>query len=77
MSVGGAEFRVTLPPTLSGDEARLLLLAVKLYEVGRASLGQSAKIAEVSVRTFIEMLGKQHIAVVDYPADELAREVDG
>jgi len=76
MSVGGAELRITLPPTLSGDEARVLL-AVKLYEVGRASLGQSAEIAEVSVRTFIEMLGKQHIAVVDYPADELAREVDG
>ena len=75
MSIGSAELRVTLPPTLSGDEARLLL-AVKLYEVGRTSLGQSAEMAEVSVRTFIEMLGKQHIAVIDYPPGELAEEVE-
>jgi hypothetical protein len=40
MSTG--ELRVTLPFGLSEDEATFLL-AIKLYEVGKVSLGQAAK----------------------------------
>jgi predicted HTH domain antitoxin len=54
MSTG--ELRVTLPFSLSEDEAKLLL-AVKLYEVGKVSLGQAAKLAGFSKRAFMEMLG--------------------
>jgi len=76
VATGTSELRVTLPPTLSEEEARLLL-AVKLYEVGRISLGQSAEIAGVSVRVFLDTLRKQHVPILDYPPDELRREVDG
>lgn len=63
-----------LPPDVSADEARVLL-AMKLYETGRLSLGKAADFAGFSKRTFMEMLGKAGIAVFDHPADELATEV--
>jgi predicted HTH domain antitoxin len=69
------ELRVTLPFNLSEDEAKLLL-AVKLYEVGKVSLGQAAKLAGFSKRAFIEVLGRYHVPLFDYDPDELRQEVD-
>nr|WP_078130650.1 UPF0175 family protein [Leptospira alexanderi] len=34
-----------------------MTLAVKLYEAGQCSLGQAAKVAGVTKRSFIEMMG--------------------
>lgn len=51
-----------LPYGVTKDEARTML-AVKLYETGRISLGQAAKLAGFSKRAFIEVLGKQQIPV--------------
>ena len=51
-------------------------LAAKLFEVGRLSCGQAAELAGYSKRTFIELLGKQGIAVLDYPAEELTDDLD-
>jgi len=73
MSTG--ELRVTLPFSLSEDEAKLLL-AVKLYEVGKVSLGQAAKLAGFSKRAFMEVLGRYHISIFDYSPDELRQEID-
>ena len=52
-----AEATLKLPPDVSADEARLLL-AMKLYETGRLSLGKAAEFTGYSKRTFIELLGK-------------------
>jgi len=52
------------------------LLATKLYETGRLSLGQAAKLAGYSKRTFMELLGKNGVPVFDYPADDLKREMN-
>jgi len=50
--------QIKLPPAeVSEDEARLLL-AIKLYELVRLSLGQSAKLAGYSKWAFIELLEK-------------------
>jgi predicted HTH domain antitoxin len=73
MSTG--ELRVSLPFSLSEDEAKLLL-AVKLYEVGKVSLGQAAKLAGFSKRTFMEVLGRHHIPIFDYSPDDLRQEID-
>ena len=67
------ELRVSLPPGLSGEEARVLL-AVKLYEVGKASLGQAAKLAGFSKRTFLEVLGRYQVPVFNYSPEELRKE---
>jgi predicted HTH domain antitoxin len=69
------ELRVTLPFNLSEDEAKVLL-AVKLYEVGKVSLGQAAKLAGFSKRAFIEVLGRYRVPLFDYDPDELRQEVD-
>ena len=69
-----SELQLQLPPEIRIEEAKLLL-AVKLYETGRLSLGQAAKLAEYSKRTFMELLGKNGVAVFDYPAEDLEREV--
>ncbi len=63
-----------LPPEISVEEARLLLMA-KLFETGRLSLGQAAKLAGYSKPAFMELLGKLGIAVFDYPADDLQKEI--
>jgi predicted HTH domain antitoxin len=67
--------RIELPPSLSEGEARLLF-AVKLFEIGKVSLGQAAKIAELSKRAFMEMLGRYGVPVFNYSAEELRHEVD-
>jgi predicted HTH domain antitoxin len=73
MSTG--ELRVTLPLSLLEDEAKLLL-AVKLYEIGKVSLGQAAKLAGFSKRKFMEVLGWYHIPLFDYSPDDLRQEID-
>jgi len=56
------------------DEAQLLL-AVKLFETGKLSIGQAAKLAGYSKRTFIELLSKMGIPVINYPDEDLEREI--
>jgi len=51
------------------DEAQLLL-AVKLFETGKLSIGQAATSC-YSKRTFIELLSKMGIPVINYPDEDL------
>ncbi len=69
------QLTVQLPSNIEVEEARLLL-SVKLFETGRLSLGQSAKLAGYSKPTFIELLGKMGVAVINYPAEELEQEIN-
>ena len=66
--------KVSLPAGLSEEEAKILL-AVKLYELGKASLGQAAKLAGFSKRAFIEILGRYQVPVFNYSAEELRQEL--
>jgi predicted HTH domain antitoxin len=70
------DLRVELPEAMTADEAKVFL-AVKLFEVGKASLGQAAKLAGFSKRAFMEVLGRQGVSVINYSADELREEVEG
>lgn len=69
-----AELTLDLPPEVTPEEARLLL-AAKLYERGRLSLGQAARLSGYSKPTFMELLGTLGVAVFDHPADDLEREL--
>lgn len=69
-----AELRVELPTGLSDDEAKVYL-AVKLYEVGKVSLGQAASMAGFSKRAFMEVLGHHKVPVFAYSPDELREEI--
>ena len=68
------ELTVSLPLSLSEEEVKTLL-AVKLYEAGKVSLGQASEMAGFSKRAFIEILGRHHVSVFGYTAEELRREV--
>ncbi len=65
---------VDLPLSLDPERARLLL-AIRLFEEGEVSLGYAAEMAEYSLRTFIELLGKRGIPVADYPESDLDGEL--
>lgn len=68
------QITIELPPSISSDEAKLLL-AAKLYEIGKLSLGKAAKLAGYSKGTFIELISKMGIPIINYPAEELDREI--
>lgn len=68
---------LNLPKTLTFDEAELtLILATKLYEQGKLSLGQAADLAGYSKRSFIEILAKNGVSVFNYSADDLDRDIE-
>ena len=68
------ELTLELPSNLTKDEAQTLL-AVKLYETERVSLGQAAKLAGYSKRAFMEILGRQGVPVFNYSPDDLREEL--
>ena len=68
------ELKLELPANLTKDEVQTLL-AVKLFEIGRVTLGQAAKLSGFSKRAFIEILGRQQVPVVNYSPDELRQEL--
>jgi len=68
------ELTLDLPSSLSKVEVQTLL-AIKLYETERISLGQAARVAGYSKRAFIEVLGKYKVPVINYSPDELREEL--
>ncbi|HLX60902.1 MAG TPA: UPF0175 family protein [Planctomycetota bacterium] len=69
-----SQLTVELPISISNDDAQLML-ALKLFETGKASLGQAAKLSGYSKQAFIEILGKHKIPVVNYSPEELREEL--
>ncbi len=51
-------------------------LALRLFDDGTLTLAQAAKVAGVSVETFIERVGAAGLTVVRPPADELDSELE-
>ncbi len=67
---------VNIPDSLEMDNKEvLLLLASKLYEQGKLSLGQAADLAGLTKRTFAEILDKYNVSVFNFPAIDLAKDV--
>lgn len=69
------QLQVDLPFSLSVEEARLLL-AVKLYETEKLSLGQAAKMTGFSKRAFLEILGQLQVPVFRYSPENLREELE-
>jgi prevent-host-death family protein len=51
-------------------------LALHLFEARYVTLARGAKLADMSVEEFIELLGESGIDAVDYSPDELEAEVE-
>ena len=52
-----------------------MMVAAKLYEKGKLSLGQAAELVGLTKRTFAELLGQYDVSIFNYPASELSRDV--
>ncbi len=67
---------INLPDFIDLNEKEIkLLIASKLYEEGKLSLGEAAQLAELSKRAFIEILGRFDISLFNYNTEELRNDV--
>ena len=67
---------INLPDSLEMDDREIaMLLAARLYEQGKLSLGQAAEVAGLSKRTFAEMLGSYNVSIFNFPAADLSKDV--
>ena len=51
-------------------------LALHLFEAGRVTLARAAKLAEMSVEDFVELVGEAGIDAVSYTPEELEAEIE-
>lgn len=51
------------------------LLAAKLFELGRVTLGQAAEIAGLPVEGFMEQLSRLNVSVINQDLDDLRDEL--
>lgn len=67
---------LNIPDSLDLDDKEVtMLVATRLYEQGKLSLGQAAELAGLSKRTFAELLGRYQVSLFNYPASDLARDI--
>lgn len=53
----------------------LMLVATRLYEQGKLSLGQAAELAGLTKRTFAELLYQYNVSIFNFPASDLTSDV--
>jgi predicted HTH domain antitoxin len=67
---------LNMPDSLAMENREVaMLLASRLYEQGKASLGQAAEVAGLTKRAFAEILGSYNVSIFNYPASDLSRDV--
>lgn len=57
------------------DREAKMVLASRLYEIGKLSIGQAAELVGLSKRTFMELLGDYDVALINHPASELENDL--
>ncbi len=53
-----------------------MVIASRLYEKGKLSLGQAAELVGLSKKTFLEVLGSYGVSVFNYSPDNLDGDVE-
>lgn len=67
---------LNVPDSLAMDNKDVaMLVATRLYEQGKLSLGQAAEVVGLTKRTFAELLGTYNVSIFNYPASDLSRDV--
>ncbi len=68
--------QLNLPDDLDLKDSDLsMIIASKLYEEGKLSSGQAAKVAGLSKRTFIELLGRYGVSVFSTSISDLESDI--
>lgn len=67
---------LNIPDNVDIDSNEIaMLVATKLYEQGKLSLGQAAELVGMTKRTFAELLGRYNVSLFNYPSSDLAKDV--
>jgi predicted HTH domain antitoxin len=53
----------------------LLMIALKMFELGKLSSGKATQLAGMSRVDFFEMCGQYQVSIINYSADELEAEL--
>jgi predicted HTH domain antitoxin len=68
---------LNIPDTVDFDDKEaLMVIASRLYEKGKLTLGQAAELVGLSKRAFMEILGSYGVSVFNYPSSDLDRDVE-
>jgi predicted HTH domain antitoxin len=68
---------ISIPDALDlNDRDIAMLLASTLYEKGKLSLGQAAELANLSKRTFAELLAQYDVSIFNAPNSSLSKDVE-
>jgi len=71
-----ATLTIEIPETVDIDKRRIsMIVASKLYEQGRLSLGQASDVAGLTKRTFVELLADYGVSVFNFPVSDLSKEM--
>ncbi|MGI6048803.1 MAG: UPF0175 family protein [Petrimonas sp.] len=67
---------LNIPENFNLDNRELvMLLASRLYEKGKLSLGQAAEFVGLSKRAFAEILALYDVSIFNYSASELSSDI--
>lgn len=67
---------LTLPKNVDISDFEVkMIVAAKLYELGKLSSGQAAEVAGLSKRAFLELLGKYNVSTFGYDENDLAEDL--
>jgi predicted HTH domain antitoxin len=68
---------LNIPDTVDFDDREaLMLLATKLYEKGKLSLGQGAHLTGLSKSAFMEILSTYGVSIFNYSAEDLDKDIE-
>lgn len=69
-------FTIQLPDSLDLENKEFsLLVAMRLYETGKLSIGQAATASGLSKVAFMELLSLYNVSIFNFPASDLANDV--
>lgn len=75
-SISMKTLTLNIPDNLDIDDHELImLLASKLYEQGRLSLGQASELAGLTKSAFAELLSKYNVSIFNFPSSDLSNDV--
>ena len=68
--------KLNIPDSLEIDDIEIsMLVATRLYEQGKLSLGQAADIVGLTKRAVAELVGKYNVSIFNCPASDMHNDV--
>jgi len=67
---------ISIPDQVDIEDREIkMLVASRLYENGKVTLGQAAELVGLTKRAFTELLGKYNVSIFNAPISDLSQDV--